>query len=74
MYFGMHFVPQDDPYIAENISILLLYVIWGISYYVQLKQTTVKNFIITLVTFLIIKALYFFFMYYVITFLELFLE
>lgn len=74
MYFGTHFVPQQDPYIAENISIILIYVIWAISYYLQIKQSSIRNFIIILVVFLLIQALYFYFIYYVITFFEFFLE
>ncbi|GAA0600301.1 hypothetical protein GCM10009001_15880 [Virgibacillus siamensis] len=74
MFFGLHFVPQKDPYIAEHISIILVYVIWVIGYYLQVKQSTVKNFIIILAVFLLIQALNVFFMYYVITFFEFFLE
>ncbi|UFU00122.1 hypothetical protein KO561_03925 [Radiobacillus kanasensis] len=73
-FFGLHFVPQQDPYIAEHIYIMLIYVIWAIGYYLQIKQSTLRNFIIILVIFLIIQALNFFFGYYVITFLEFFLE
>ncbi|WP_117148951.1 hypothetical protein [Paraliobacillus zengyii] len=72
--FGQHFVPQQDPYLAEHIQIMLIYVIWGIGYYLQIRQSTMRNFIIIFVVFLVMQALNFFFAYYVITFLEFFLE
>ncbi|MYL58249.1 hypothetical protein GLW20_12105 [Virgibacillus halodenitrificans] len=73
-FFGLHFVPQQDPYLAEHIYIILIYVIWGIGYYLQIKQSTMRNFIIVLIFSLIIQALNFFFVYYITTFLEFFLE
>ncbi|KAB8126012.1 hypothetical protein F9U64_20995 [Gracilibacillus oryzae] len=73
-FFGLHFVGQEDPYTAEHTHIMLLYVIWGISYYLQLRQSAMVNFIIILVVSLIIQALNIFYGYYVITFLESFLE
>lgn len=73
-FFGLHFVPQQDPYLAEHTYIMLIYVIWGVGYYLQIRQSSMRNFIITFVSFLIIQALHFFFVYYITTFLEFFLE
>ncbi|WP_136035771.1 hypothetical protein [Bacillus salacetis] len=74
IYFGLHFAPQPDPYTAEHIHLVLIYVIWSIGYYLQLKQSIVRNFIIIFVIFFILQVVHFFFGYYVITFLESFVE
>ncbi|SDN96116.1 hypothetical protein SAMN05421677_10261 [Halobacillus aidingensis] len=70
LYFGTHFVEQDDPYVGENLSILLVYVIWGLGYFIQLKQPTMKRVVAVLLLSLGFQVLYFFSMYYVITFFE----
>lgn len=60
MFFGLHFVPQEEPYTAEHTYILLVYVIWIISYYLQLKQLAIKNFIAVLIALVIILIIYIF--------------
>ncbi|GEN52762.1 hypothetical protein [Halobacillus faecis] len=70
LYFGTHFVEQEDPYVGENLSILLVYVIWGIGYYLQLKQPTMKRALVVMVLFLGMQVVFFFNLYYVTTFFE----
>ncbi|MYL50023.1 hypothetical protein GLV98_11040 [Halobacillus litoralis] len=70
LYFGTHFVEQEGPYIGENLSILMVYVIWGLGYFLQLKQPTIKRAVAVLLLSLGMQVLLFYSLYYVITFFE----
>ncbi|MEC3885665.1 hypothetical protein VKA52_18235 [Halobacillus sp. HZG1] len=70
LYFGLHFVEQEDPYIGENMAIFLVYVIWGAGYFMQLKQPTVKRAVVVLLISLGMQVLLFYSLYYVVTFFE----
>ncbi|WP_446855091.1 hypothetical protein [Halobacillus faecis] len=70
LYFGTHFVEEEDPYIGGNLSILLVYVIWGIGYFLQLTQQTMKRALVIMVVFSGMQVVYFFNMSYVITFFD----
>lgn len=70
LYFGTHFVEQEDPYVGENLSILLVYVIWGTGYFIQLKQPTLMRAVVVMALFLALQVLYFFNIYEVTRFFE----
>ncbi|WP_153461817.1 MULTISPECIES: hypothetical protein [Sediminibacillus] len=74
MYFGMHFAPQSDPYTAEHIAVGMIFILWGLNYGIQLKLCTVKSLVASNLLLVCVVALYVFFIYYPITFLEFFVE
>ncbi len=74
MWFGLHFVPQPDPYTAEYIAISIIYMLWAVSYWFQFKISTTKKIILFNFAVIILVVLYIFFIYYPISFLEYFLE
>ncbi|ELK45653.1 hypothetical protein D479_13967 [Halobacillus sp. BAB-2008] len=74
LFFGTHFVPQPDPYTAENVAIVFIYILWAVSYWLQFKVQTYKSIVFINVGLIVFLGFYVVFMYYPITFLELFLE
>ncbi|KHE69541.1 hypothetical protein [Halobacillus sp. BBL2006] len=66
-YLGMNFAPYPGNHVGENIGLLMIYVFWGVGYYLQLKQKTITRFIIFFV--LEFAFLYIWFMY-VISFID----
>ncbi|SIS66739.1 hypothetical protein SAMN05421687_1261 [Salimicrobium flavidum] len=74
MVFGTRFVQQPDSYTAENIVVGLIYALWAVSYWLQFRVTSYKSIMSINIGFMVFLALYVYFIYYPITFLELFVE
>ncbi|WP_226577489.1 hypothetical protein [Halobacillus litoralis] len=45
-YLGMNFTPPTEPYTAEYTFLASFYLIWGIFYYLQVKQNSFKKFLV----------------------------
>ncbi len=74
MIFGLHFVHQPDPYTAEHVALSVIYILWGVNYWLQFKLSNYISILLINTVLIILVAIYVFFIYYPVTFLEYFLE
>ncbi|TMN22098.1 hypothetical protein [Lentibacillus cibarius] len=48
-YLGMNFTPSNEPLTAEYVFLASFYIILGGFYYLQLKHSTIKKFIVIII-------------------------